>query len=216
MKNMPIDRQRFGVSIATLAETMNLSSTTDIFGEKSMANVLAALVYFIPCSIAFNYNLCGQVNAFTNGCAAGIMAIGDAYRLIASGKMDAMVAGGADYSVSKGSQSLMERIGALPDTKKLEDLKPEEMMRPFDEKRYGTVLGDGGAMFVLESLESALARNARIYCEIGGYHANCMGVHASRPDASGASNFKTARAALLEAEVTPGEVDYINAHATAT
>lgn len=86
----------------------------------------------------------------------------------------------------------MERIGALPDTGKL-GLKPEEVMRPFDEKRYGTILGDGGAMFVLESLDSALARNAKIYCEITGYHANCMGVHASRPDATGVSNFKTAK-----------------------
>lgn len=83
-KNMPIDRQKFGVSIATLAETMDhaMNKSTTIFSEMSSANVLSSLIYFIPCSIAFNYNLCGQVNAISNGCSAGIMALGEAYRLI--------------------------------------------------------------------------------------------------------------------------------------
>jgi 3-oxoacyl-(acyl-carrier-protein) synthase len=89
-------------------------------------------------------------------------------------------------------------------------------MRPFDKKRCGTLLGDGGAMLVMESLDSALKRGARIYCEVVGYHANCMGTHAVRPDETGNYNFETIRTALLEANLLPGDVDMVNAHATST
>jgi 3-oxoacyl-[acyl-carrier-protein] synthase II len=89
-------------------------------------------------------------------------------------------------------------------------------MRPFDKDRAGTVLGDGGALFMMESLDAALERKAKIYCEVVGYRANCIGYHAVRPDMTGNASFKTIRGAMLEANLAPKDIDVFNAHATST
>jgi len=124
-----------------------------------------------------------------------------------------MIAGAVDLNVHPYAYRFMEKLGAL--RYDCND-DPESILASYDAKRNGTALADGGAILVLETLESALARGADIYCEITGYGANCFGNHICSPDPSGIGNFKATRMALVDADITPHDVDFVNTHATST
>lgn len=147
--------------------------------------------------------LTGEAITFGTACAAGNYAIGYAYDLIRSGETDLAVCGGADAS-NRATHAGFHALGALAET----------VPRPFDEHRDGIVTAEGGAALVLEPLDEALRRGARIYAEVLGYGMTCDAKHMTNPNA--ATIAECVRIAHANAGVEPGDVDYICAHGTGT
>lgn len=145
------------------------------------------------------------VRVIANACASGTNALGYAFHMIRSGQCTRMVTGGYDM-VSRMVHAGFDCLQA----------STEDLCRPFDVERTGLVLGEGAAVFLIESLDSALARQAPILCEIGGYGTFTDNYHLTQPNPNGIGPQKAMEMALQDANVLPGEVDYINAHGTAT
>ncbi len=161
---------------------------------------------------ARTHQLRGPVIAPASACAAGADAIGLAAMHIRAGSADAMVAGGAEAPLSPVLVAGYRRSGALtPGT-----LGVGACSRPFDSARDGFVIAEGAGAVVLEERELALARGARIYCELLGYGASCDANHLTDPEPSGAGPARAIAAALANAGVEAGEIGYVNAHATST
>jgi 3-oxoacyl-[acyl-carrier-protein] synthase II len=145
----------------------------------------------------------GEVGTIGTACAASNYAIGYAYDLISIGQADTAVAGGAD-SVNRFTHAAFHRLGSLA----------AEVCRPFDADRDGMVAAEGGVALVLEELERAEARGARVYAEVLGYGMNCDAKHPAAPDSE--SIARCYRIAHRRAGVTPDQIDYVCAHGTAT
>lgn len=161
-------------------------------------------------NIAHYLGLTGYVMATSAACASGLQAVGAGYDLIRLGKQDAMLCGGAEelHPTVTGSFDILFATSAGFNH------EPEKTPRPFDEKRDGLVCGEGSGILLLEEYEHAVRRNARIYAEIIGYHTCGSGVHVSQSNK--ASIVSCFRHAVADAGIRPEDVDYINAHATAT
>jgi 3-oxoacyl-[acyl-carrier-protein] synthase II len=146
-------------------------------------------------------------------CATGVHALGDAARLIAFGDADVMVAGGAEAAVAEIGMAGFCASRALStgynDT-------PQAASRPWDEGRDGFVMGEGAGVMVLEALDHARARGAKIYGEVIGYGMSGDAYHITAPSETGDGAFRSMRAALKSAGVAPAEVQYVNAHGTST
>lgn len=147
----------------------------------------------------------GYSLGISNSCASGANAIGEAYRLIRQGIAQIVLAGGAEAPVCRLSIEGYGMTGALSKT---------GVMKPFDKKRDGFVLAEGASVLVLEEYESALRRDAKIYAEVIGYGNTVDAYHPTMPDSRGQAN--AIRTAIYKAGIKPVDVDYINAHATAT
>jgi len=154
----------------------------------------------------------GPLSTVSTACAASTMAVGDAFELIRRGDADAIFAGGSEAAITPVGIAAFAAMRALSRRNEA----PEEASRPFDADRDGFVMGEGGGVLVLEELEHALDRGARIYAEVAGYGMSSDSFHMTAPDDSGEPQARAIRAALAEAGVAPDEVDYINAHGTAT
>ncbi len=154
----------------------------------------------------------GPNSAVATACASSTHAIGDAVEIIRRGAAEAMIAGGSEATISRCALAGFCRAGAL--SRRNDD--PERACRPFDRDRDGFVMGEGSTVVVLEELERARERGARIYCEITGYGMSGDAHHMTDPDPEGLGPMAAMRAALEDAGVTPAEVDYINAHAPGT
>ena len=154
----------------------------------------------------------GPLQAVTAACAAGSGGIGDAFEIIKRGAAVAMLAGGAEAPVNETGLAAFGAMRALS----TRNDAPEEASRPFDAGRDGFVIAEGAAILVLEELEHARARGAPILAEIVGYGMSSEAFHVALPDASGASQARAMLAALREADLSPEDVDYVNAHGTAT
>jgi 3-oxoacyl-[acyl-carrier-protein] synthase II len=149
--------------------------------------------------------------AIDTACSASAYAVGEAFRLVQRGQADAMIAGGACSIVTPVGILAFAVLGALssnPD--------PEQASRPFDRRRDGFVMGEGGGAVVLERKEHAQARGARIYAEIAGYGATMNAASLTDPSPDGASEERAMRLALQEAALAPSDVDYVAAHGTST
>ncbi len=165
-----------------------------------------------PAQIAMRFGAKGVNYAPASACASGGHAVGEAYRLVRFGLQDVMIAGGAEAPVTPlgiGGFAVMRALSARND-------EPQRASRPFDLERDGFVVAEGSGMLVLESHEAAVARGARIYAEIIGYGANADAYHITAPAPEGEGAARCMRLALDEAEISPLEVDYINAHGTST
>ncbi len=172
--------------------------------------------YFVPSSfaaeVAWAAGAEGPVTVISTGCTSGLDAVGYAAELIRDGSADVMIAGATDAPISPITVACFDAIKAT--TPRSDD--PGHASRPFDRSRNGFVLGEGAAMFVLETWESARSRGARPYAEIAGYASRCNAFHMTglRPD--GREMAEAIRAALDRARTRPDEIDYVNAHGSGT
>src|SRR4030095_1010567 len=150
--------------------------------------------------------------ACATACATGNHAIGEAMRLIREDYADAMIAGGTDATIvplAVGGFCAMKALSTRND-------EPERASRPFDADRDGFVIGEGAGVIVLEEREHALARGAKIYCEMAGYGYTADAYHMTAPDPEGQGAVRSMEGALRDAGVQAADVDYINAHGTST
>ena len=152
--------------------------------------------------------LCSQCTA----CAAGNMAIGDGLDSIRLGRADVMLAGGGEAPITPLGVAGFAAMRALS----RRNDAPELASRPFDADRDGFVIGEAGAVLVLEELEHAKRRGATVYAEVAGYGVSSDAQHITEPDPTGENPARAMRMALDDAGVSPGEIDYINAHGTST
>ena len=152
----------------------------------------------------------GPSKCIVTACATGSHSIGDAFRLIQYGEADAVIAGGSDAYIIPVGIAGLEKMKAISQRND----EPEKANRPFDKDRDGFVLGEGAGIVILEEMESAKRRGATIYAEIVGYGSNIDGHHITVPDWE--SQSRCIKLALDDAAISPGEVDYINAHGTST
>lgn len=162
--------------------------------------------------VAYTYGMKGYSSTIATACAAGTQAIGEAADVIRRGKAKVMVAGGAEGGICELALAVF-CVGRAYSTRNDE---PERASRPFDKDRDGFVGGEGSGIVILESLEHALERGARIYAEVLGSGASNDAYHLIAPDPEGAGAARAMRWALKDAGVEPSEVDYINAHGTGT
>lgn len=161
-------------------------------------------------SIAFG--LQGASSTVVTACASATNAIGEAMRLIERGEADVVLAGGTEAPLTPLAFAGFCSMKAMSTEKE----NPKEACRPFDARRSGFVMGEGAGIIVLESLEHAKTRKARIYAELAGYGSSSDAHHITTPIPGGAGAARAMRKALESAEVQPNEVDYINAHGTGT
>ena len=154
----------------------------------------------------------GPSSAISTACAAGSNAIGDAYRLIQMGKADAMVCGGAESAITPLGVAGFASAKALS----FRNDDPATASRPFDAERNGFVIGEGAGVLVLESLDHASARGAEVLAEVVGYGITCDAYHITSPSPGGVGGAEAMHLAMLDANLSPEAVDYINAHGTST
>ncbi len=162
--------------------------------------------------ISILHQAMGPNNTIVTACAAGTQAVGEAFRLIARGDADVMLAGGCD---SRLDPHLMVAYTAMKAVS-ISARPPSEVSRPFDAERNGFVLGEGAAVMVLESYRRAKRRGATIYAEITGYGSSFDAFGITRPEPEGKGAALSMTAALREARLDPSKIDYINAHGTST
>jgi act minimal PKS ketosynthase (KS/KS alpha) len=215
---------RVGVTVGTaVGATMGLDEEYRVVSDGGRLNLVDHRYavphlynHLVPSSfaaeVAWAVGAEGANAVVSTGCTSGIDSIGYAVELIREGSVDVMVAGATDAPISPITMACFDAIRA---TTPRHD-EPERASRPFDSTRNGFVLGEGSAFFVLEELESARRRGARVYAEIAGYATRSNAYHMTglRPD--GAEMAEAIRVALDEARMNPEQIDYINAHGSGT
>ncbi len=162
-------------------------------------------------NISIQVGLKGKNINVVTACATGTHSIGEAFRAIQYGEADVMLAGGAEASICPIGVAGFSALTALSFS---ED--PLHASRPFDENRDGFVMGEGSGVVVLEALDHALARGAKIYAEIGGYGATCDAYHITSPAEDGSGAARAMTNAIKDAGIRPEDIDYVNAHGTST
>lgn len=162
--------------------------------------------------LAIHFGAKGPNSCTVTACASGSNAIGDAFRLIQRGEVQAAITGGTEAAVTPLSMAGFSAMKALS----TRNDAPEQACRPFDRDRDGFVMGEGAGILLLEALEHARARGAKIYAEIVGYGLTCDAHHMTNPAPGGEGAARAMRLALKDAGLQPGDVQHINAHATST
>jgi 3-oxoacyl-[acyl-carrier-protein] synthase II len=183
-------------------------------GVRGVDPALALMVFAgaASCNLAIEFGVSGPNSTNGMSCASGTMAIGDGFRAIVRGEADVMLAGGAEAPLAPlcyGSFAIIRAMSTRNDD-------PAQASRPFDKGRDGFVMAEGAAVLILEERGRALARGARIYAEVLGYGTNNDAYHMTAPRPDGQQAARAMRMALQEAQITPREVGYINAHGSST
>ncbi len=218
-----------GIDIAASPERVGASVATGIGGLGSFQECYDVLrdrgpsrlsPFSIPCIIpnmgagwvSIELGTKGPLMSQCTACAAANMAIGDALDAIRLGRVDVMLAGGSEAPVTQVGIAGFDAMRAL--SRRNDD--PKRASRPFDGERDGLVMGEAAGIVVLEELERAKARGAKIYAELLGYGMSADAQHMTEPDPTGESPARAMRAALLDAGIEATEIGYVNAHATST
>jgi 3-oxoacyl-[acyl-carrier-protein] synthase II len=225
-----LDRTRLGVVMGTgivpidlgelagaVAQATNGSFSMTKFAELEQGEmqplwILRLLPNMVAAHISLAQNAQGPNNTIVTACAAGTQAIGEAFRLIARGDADVMIAGGADSRIDPLLFVAYTVLGAISQSSR----PPQQVSRPFDIERDGFVLGEGAGVLVLEDYERALERDAEIYAEICGYGSSFDAFAITKPEPEGRGAALAMKGALNEARMDPSDIDYINAHGTST
>jgi 3-oxoacyl-[acyl-carrier-protein] synthase II len=215
----PEDKQRFGVILGTGGG--GLSFTEKQFGYWFSGNAGKGSIYTIPASthgglsseLSMVFGLHGLSHIVSTGCTSSTDAIFYASQHIALGRQDVMLAGGVDSPISPGILKGFEVMKVC--TNKWND-EPERASRPFSKDRSGMVIGEGSWIYVLETLESAKARRARIYAEIAGYGSTCDAYHRVRLEENGIEPARAMKLAIEDAGLSPADIEYVNLHGTST
>jgi 3-oxoacyl-[acyl-carrier-protein] synthase II len=212
-----LNRDRIGVSWGTGmggAQTQE-ASYKQVYGAGEWRvrplTVVMGMNNAAASNVAVRHGLRGPFANFSTACSSSAMALGEAMRAIAGGRADAMIAGGCEALLTPGILVAWQALRTLAPA---DPADPAASCKPFDKRRAGLVLGEGAAAFVLEEESRARARGARIYGLLTGYGNSCDAVHMSRPDRDG--QIRAMKEALAEAQLSPQDVGYINAHGTAT
>ncbi len=174
-----------------------------------MATVLANLA---AGNVSIRFGLKGPNSATSTACAAGNHAIGDSFRIIERGDAIAMVCGGAESTITPMAMAGFASMKALS----TRNDQPQKASRPFDAQRDGFVVGEGSGLLVLEEMEHARARGAKIYAEIVGYGMTSDAFHITAPDETQSGVIRVMRKAIKDAGIEPEKIDYINIHGTST
>lgn len=211
------DLDRIGVVYGSgIGGIETLENQQNILREKGPGRVSP---FFVPMMIAdmvaglisITFGLKGHNETIVNACASSSNAIGDAFKVIERGDADVIVTGGSEAAITPLAIAGFCSMKAMSTN---ED--PKNACRPFDANRDGFIMGEGSATLVLESLDHALKRGAKIYCEIVGYGATADAYHITAPAPLGEGAARAMKLALKDAGITPDDIDYINAHGTST
>jgi 3-oxoacyl-[acyl-carrier-protein] synthase II len=197
--------QTFEAEVLSFGKNLLMPRFSPFFITKMISNMAAGF-------ITIKYGFHGVSYATTSACASGNNAIIDAFNLIRLGKANAIFAGGSEACITQsamGGFSSMKAISERNDS-------PETASRPFDQSRDGFVMGEGGGVLLLEELEHALQRGAKIYCEITGAGFSSDAYHVAAPHPEGLGAVLAMHDALNDAQLVPADVDFISAHGTAT
>ncbi|MCD5405490.1 MAG: beta-ketoacyl-ACP synthase II [Desulfotomaculum sp.] len=181
-------------------------------GRVSPLTVPMKIINMASGQVAMAFGFKGFNSSVVTACASSNNAIGDSFRLLKNGELDVIVTGGTEAAIvpiSIAGFSAMKALSTYND-------EPQKASRPFDAKRDGFVMGEGAGILVLETLEHAKARGAKIYAEIVGYGVTCDAYHITAPDPEGLGAAKAMKKAMDEAGLTPEDISYINAHGTST
>ncbi|MDC1118229.1 beta-ketoacyl-ACP synthase II [Alphaproteobacteria bacterium] len=218
----PQDREsqnRTGVMIGSgIGGLESIVKTDQLLREKGPRRISpffipSALINLISGHVSIRYGFRGPNHAVVTACSTGAHAIGDAARMVALDDADVMVAGGAEAAVCRIGMAGFAAARALSTSY---NGTPEAASRPWDKGRDGFVMGEGAGIVVLEELEHAKVRDAKIYGEIKGYGMSGDAHHITAPAEDGDGGFRAMQAALKRAGLAPSDIDYVNAHGTST
>lgn len=191
---------------SSILDNQGIRKISPFFIPSSLINLLSG-------HISIKYNLKGPNSSPVTACATGTHAIGDSFTLIKNGKADLMLCGGAEAAICQLGIAGFSAARALCDT--FND-KPELGSRPWDKDRSGFVMGEGAGVLVLEELEQAKKRGAKIYAEIKGYGLSGDAYHITKPSEDGNGGYRAMQMALNESNLSPEDINYVNAHGTST
>jgi 3-oxoacyl-[acyl-carrier-protein] synthase II len=213
-----LDSERTGVCIGTgQGGSSSIEEGIQRLGERGPSRVppmtvAKALANFGAANVAIYANATGPCQCLVTACAAGTDAIGQGLQWIRHGLADVVIAGGSEASIIRICMASFSMIQALS----TRNDEPEKASRPFDKDRDGFVMAEGAGVLILEDWDMAVARGARIYCELAGFANTCDAHHLTAPDPEGMGAARAMKLAMRDAGIVPEDVDYVSAHGTST
>lgn len=217
LEDSELDRDRFGVIVGSgVGGLRKIEESTETLNSRGAGRVSPffipmAIVNLAPGNIAIDLQARGICSSSVTACASGTNSIGEAFHRIRFGYEDVIAAGGSESTITPLGIAGFQSMRAL-----YSGDDPRRASIPFDKERSGFVMGEGAGILMLEELEHAKARDAKIYAEVVGYGTSCDAHHITAPLEDGSGAVKSMKNALKDGELKAGEVDYINAHGTST